>query len=111
MTPQDFRHFAQNRSLLARDYWRAGPNQNRHLAIDLCKEVLWRDAEDTNGLRFDYYAWCMELHGHTAVAGMLEIRGPQDVPSAMLQEFISVMQTRGDQATAARLIVLGAEAG
>jgi hypothetical protein len=75
MTPQDFRHFAQNRSLLARDYWRAGPNQNRHLAIDLCKEVLWRDAEDTNGLRFDYYAWCMELHGHTAVAGMLEIRG------------------------------------
>jgi hypothetical protein len=29
----------------------------------------------------------------------------------MLQEFISVMQTRGDQATAARLIVLGAEAG
>jgi hypothetical protein len=109
MSPQHFRHFAKNRTLLARDYWRAGPGQNKHLAIDLCKEVLWRDVEDLNGLRFDYYRWCMELHAHTAVAGMLEIRGPQDLPLTDLQEIISLMQARGDQATAARVVALAAE--
>jgi hypothetical protein len=109
MLPQHFRHFAKNRALLARDYWRAGPGQNKHLAIDLCKEVLWRDVEDLNGLRFNYYGWCMELHAHTAVAGMLDIRGPQDLPSTDLQEIISLMQARGDQATAASLIALAAE--
>lgn len=111
MAPQHFPHFAEIRSLLAREYWRTGAGQDRHLAIDLCKEVLWRDAEDPNGLRFDFYAWCMELKGHTAVAGMLELRGPNDLPRAQLQEIISLMQTRGDQATAARLIALAAEAG
>ena len=108
MARQHFKHFAENRSLLARDYWRTGPGQNKHLAIDLCKEVLWRDLEDPNGLRFDYYGWCMELRAHTAVAGMLEIRGPQDLPSTKLQEVISLMQVRGDQTTAARLIALAA---
>ena len=111
MPHQHFKHFAENRSLLARDYWRAGSGQNRHQAIDLCKEVLWRDAEDPNGLRFDYYGWCMELHAHTAVAGMLDIRGPQDLPLTELQKIISLMQARGDQATAARLIALAAETG
>lgn len=109
MAPQHFRHFAKNRTLLARDYWRAGPGQNKHLAINLCKEVLWRDVEDPNGLRFDYYRWCMELHAHTAVAGMLDIRGPQDLSSTALQDIISLMQARGDQATAASLIALAAE--
>ena len=108
MAPQDFKHFAENRCLLARDYWRTGPGQDKHLAIDLCKEVLWRDHEDPNGLRFDYYGWCMELRAHTAVVGMLEIRGPQDLPARELQAVISLMQTRGDQATAARLIALAA---
>ena len=108
LPPQHFKHFAENRSLLARDYWRAGPRQNKRMAIDLCKEVLWRDLEDLNGLRFDYYRWCMDMHAHTAVAGMLEIRGPQDLPSPELQEIISLMQARGDQKTAARLIGLAA---
>lgn len=109
MTPQDFRHFAEIRSLLARDYWRAGPSQNRHMAIDLCKEVLWRDLDDPNGLRFDYYAWCMELNAHTAVAGMLELRGPQDLPSTDLLKMITLTRERGDEVTAARLIALAAE--
>jgi hypothetical protein len=38
MEPHQFKHFAANRTLLARDYWRTGPGQNKHLAIDLCKE-------------------------------------------------------------------------
>lgn len=109
MAPYDFKHFAKNRSLLARDYWRAGLGQNKHMAIDLCKEVLWRDPDDPNGLRFDYYGWCMEMHAHTAVAGMLELRGPQDLTSKQLQDITSLMQTRGDQATAARLIALAEE--
>lgn len=111
MEPHHFKHFAVNRALLARDYWRTGPGQNKHLALDLCKEVLWRDLADPIGLRFDYYSWCMELHAHTAVAGMVEIRGPQDIPSTQLQKIISVMQARGDHATAARLISLAAEPG
>jgi hypothetical protein len=53
----------------------------------------------------------MELRAHTAVAGMLELRGPQDIPSTELRETISQMQARGDQATAARLIALAAEGG
>jgi hypothetical protein len=109
MAPQDFRYFAEIRSLLARDYWRAGPSQNRHMAIDLCKEILWRDLDDPNGLRFDYYAWCMELNGHTAVAGMLELRGAQDLPSTDLFKMITLMRARGDEVTAARLIALAAE--
>lgn len=111
MDPEHFKHFAANRALLARDYWRTGPGQNKHLAIDLCKEVLWRDLEDLNGLRFDYYRWCMELRAHTTVAGMLELRGPQDIPSTELREIISQMQVRGDQATFARLIALAAKPG
>jgi len=111
MAAHHFKHFAINRTLLARDYWRAGPRQNKHLAIDLCKEVLWREIEDPHGLRFDYYNWCMELHAHTAVAGMLEIRGPQDLPAAELQKIISLMQTRGDHGTAARLASLAADSG
>ena len=109
MDPRAFKHFAENRSLLARDYWQAGPRQNKHLAIDLCKEVLWRDLDDPNGLRFDYYGWCMELHGHWAVTGMLELRGPQDLPGPQLQAIISLMQARGDEATAARLSALAEE--
>lgn len=110
MAPQHFSHFATNRSLLARDYWREGPGQNKHLALDLCKEVLWRDLEDPNGLRFDYYGWCMELRAHGAVAGMLELRGPQDVPLAELQKMIALTQARGDHSTAGRLRALAAEA-
>jgi hypothetical protein len=109
MDSQHFQHFALNRALLAREYWRPGPNQDRHLAVDLCKEVLWRDMADPNGLRFDYYTWCMELQAHTSVAGMLEIRGAQDLSSTELQAIIALMQARGDQATAARLIALAAE--
>ena len=111
MAAHHFKHFATNRTLLARDYWRAGPRQNKHLAIDSCKEVLWREIEDPHGLRFDYYNWCMELQAHTAVAVMLEIRGPQDLSAAELQKIISLMQTRGDHATAARLVFLTADTG
>lgn len=111
MAAEHFRYFALNRSLLARDYWRAGPRQNRLLALDLCKEVLWRDVDDPNGLRFDYYAWCMELHAHTAVAGMIDIRGPKDLPSAQLQDITSLMQERGDLVTAERLTLLAMQSG
>lgn len=111
MATHHFKHFSVNRTLLARDYWRSGPRQNKHLAIDLCKEVLWREIEDPDGLRFDYYNWCMKLHAHTAVAGMLEIRGPQDLSAAELQKIISLMQTRGDHATAARLVSFAADSG
>jgi len=111
MAPHHFKHFAVNRTLLARDYWRTGPRQDKHLAVDLCKEVLWREIEDPNGLRFDYYNWCMDLHAHTAVAGMLEIRGPQDIPADEMQKIIVQMQARGDHATTSRLISFAADFG
>ncbi|ODU79221.1 MAG: hypothetical protein ABT10_21115 [Novosphingobium sp. SCN 63-17] len=109
MDPQQFEHFATNRALLARDYWREGPRQNKHLAIDLCKEVLWRDVEDPNGLRFDYYEWCMEMRAHTAAAGMLDLRGPRDLPLPELVKMISLVQARGDHMNAERLVALAAE--
>jgi hypothetical protein len=42
---------------------------------------------------------------------MLEIRGPQDIPAAELQKIISLMQARGDHATASRLISFAADFG
>jgi hypothetical protein len=109
MAPQHFSHFATNRSLLARDYWRAGPKQNRHLALDLCKEVLWRDLKIPMACALTIIggAWSFVLG---AVAGMLELRGPQDVSLAELQKMIALMQARGDHSTAERLRALAAEA-
>jgi hypothetical protein len=52
----------------------------------------------------------MELRAHGAVAGMLELRGPQDVSLAELQKMIALMQARGDHSTAERLRALAAEA-
>jgi hypothetical protein len=109
IAPEQFEHFATNRSLLARDYWREGPRQNRHLALDLCKEVMWRDIEDPNGLRFDYYGWCMEMRAHTAAVGMLDLRGPRDLPLPELVNMISLMQARSDHMNAQRLVALAAE--